>query len=89
MVYAARFRARLPACLPACCTSVVCCTFVCCPSRACLCDLWLVVQPIDPQSPRSFVQFILEPFYKMVAQAVGEHPRDVEAMFDKLGVKVR
>ena len=48
-----------------------------------------MVQPIDPQSPRSFVQFILEPFYKMVAQAVGEHPRDVEAMFDKLGVKVR
>ena len=80
MVYAARFHARPP---------VVCCTFVCCPSRVCLCDLWLVVQPIDPQSPRSFVQFILEPFYKMVAQAVGEHPRDVEAMFDKLGVKVR
>lgn len=43
----------------------------------------------DSQAPRSFVQFVLEPFYKMIAQSVGEHPRDVETMFEKIGVKLK
>ncbi|GLC44572.1 hypothetical protein PLESTB_001320500 [Pleodorina starrii] len=38
---------------------------------------------------RSFVQFILEPLYKMYSTVIGEHPKTVEAMLAGLGVFLR
>jgi U5 small nuclear ribonucleoprotein component len=35
---------------------------------------------------RSFVQFILEPLYKIVSHVIGEHPKTIEAMLSEVGV---
>jgi U5 small nuclear ribonucleoprotein component len=37
-------------------------------------------------TPRSFVQFILEPLYKIVSHVVGEHPKVIEKVLGELGV---
>ncbi|KAI3962704.1 hypothetical protein MKW92_012918 [Papaver armeniacum] len=37
---------------------------------------------------RSFVQFILEPLYKIYSQVIGENKRSVEATLEELGVKL-
>ncbi|RZC62503.1 hypothetical protein C5167_024256 [Papaver somniferum] len=37
---------------------------------------------------RSFVQFILEPLYKIYSQVIGEHKKSVEATLEELGVKL-
>eukprot|EP00698_Gefionella_okellyi_P010310 TRINITY_DN2667_c0_g1_i1.p1 TRINITY_DN2667_c0_g1~~TRINITY_DN2667_c0_g1_i1.p1 ORF type:complete len:964 (-),score=265.86 TRINITY_DN2667_c0_g1_i1:22-2913(-) len=42
-----------------------------------------------PDQPRAFVQFILEPLYKLFSQAVGEDPKDLEATAQQLGIKLR
>lgn len=45
------------------------------------------VDPISGMSPkRTFVQFILEPLYKMYSLCVGESEKDVEKAFRSLGV---
>eukprot|EP01036_Dinobryon_divergens_P031339 gene31339-40720_t len=40
-------------------------------------------------SVRSFVQYILEPLYKMYAQVVGETPEDLMVLLRNLGVKMK
>mmetsp|Transcript_22656 Transcript_22656/g.57692 ORF Transcript_22656/g.57692 Transcript_22656/m.57692 type:complete len:994 (-) Transcript_22656:539-3520(-) len=38
---------------------------------------------------RSFVQFILEPLYKVYSQVIGEHPKTIEHVLSTLGVYLR
>ncbi|KAG1674860.1 hypothetical protein FOA52_015250 [Chlamydomonas sp. UWO 241] len=38
---------------------------------------------------RSFVQFVLEPLYKLVSTVVGEHPKTIESVLSELGVYLR
>jgi len=40
------------------------------------------------KSYRTFVQFVLEPLYKIYSQAVGEHPVQIENMLAKLGASL-
>ncbi|EFJ13644.1 hypothetical protein SELMODRAFT_231460 [Selaginella moellendorffii] len=37
---------------------------------------------------RSFVQFVLEPLYKIYSQLIGEHKKSVETVLEELGVKL-
>lgn len=40
-------------------------------------------------SERSFVQFVLEPLYKIYSQVIGEHPKTIEHTLSQLGVHLR
>mmetsp|Transcript_826 Transcript_826/g.1239 ORF Transcript_826/g.1239 Transcript_826/m.1239 type:complete len:995 (+) Transcript_826:135-3119(+) len=40
-------------------------------------------------SERSFVQFVLEPLYKVYSQVVGEHPKTIEHALSLLGVHLK
>mmetsp|Transcript_32249 Transcript_32249/g.84013 ORF Transcript_32249/g.84013 Transcript_32249/m.84013 type:complete len:1110 (+) Transcript_32249:169-3498(+) len=40
-------------------------------------------------SERSFVQFILEPLYKVYSQIIGEHPKTIEHTLGQLGVYLK
>ncbi|KAK4753930.1 hypothetical protein SAY87_002034 [Trapa incisa] len=42
--------------------------------------------PVSSGSERSFVQFVLEPLYKIYSQIVGEHKKSVETTLSELGV---
>lgn len=64
---------------------------------------WLHALKLFPDSPcaafkrkvpagggeRSFVQFILEPLYKLYSQIIGEHRKAVEATLAQLGVALK
>jgi U5 small nuclear ribonucleoprotein component len=39
-------------------------------------------------SPRSFVQFILDPIYKIYSHVIGETPKELTSILFKLGVKL-
>ncbi|RKO95870.1 P-loop containing nucleoside triphosphate hydrolase protein, partial [Caulochytrium protostelioides] len=39
--------------------------------------------------PRSFLAFILEPLYKIVAQTLGENPRDLQTTLAQLNIRLR
>lgn len=43
-------------------------------------------QPASGGAERSFVQFILEPLYKIYSQVIGEHKKSVETTLAELGV---
>lgn len=43
-------------------------------------------QPANQGSERSFVQFILEPLYKIISHVIGEHPKTIETMLGEIGV---
>jgi len=46
-------------------------------------------KPSKGGGARSFVQFILEPLYKVYSQAVGEHPASVAAALGEFGVSLK
>jgi len=46
-------------------------------------------KPIGDRPKRSFVQFVLEPLYKMFSQVVGEDPKDLEMTLRELGVRLK
>ncbi|GAX78591.1 hypothetical protein CEUSTIGMA_g6030.t1 [Chlamydomonas eustigma] len=46
-------------------------------------------QPPRSGAERSFVQFVLEPLYKIVSHVIGEHPKTIEAMLSDLGVYLK
>lgn len=55
---------------------------------------WLVCavfkrKPAAGGGERSFVQFILEPLYKLYSQIIGEHRKAVEATLAQLGVALK
>eukprot|EP01047_Picozoa_sp_COSAG01_P043116 COSAG01_NODE_3810_length_5675_cov_115.679079_1_plen_958_part_00 len=45
-------------------------------------------KPVDSDSKRTFVHFVLEPIYKMYGQVVGEHTSDLQATLAELGLKL-
>mmetsp|Transcript_18570 Transcript_18570/g.39863 ORF Transcript_18570/g.39863 Transcript_18570/m.39863 type:complete len:988 (-) Transcript_18570:519-3482(-) len=40
-------------------------------------------------SERSFVQFVLEPLYKVYSHVIGEHPKSIESLLGQLGVYLK
>lgn len=58
-------------------------------------DLWyqpekrtFARKPPHSQAPRSFVQFVLEPMYKLMAQVVGDVDSTLEATIKDLGIEL-
>eukprot|EP00891_Asterochloris_glomerata_P001190 jgi/Astpho2/1190/e_gw1.00022.32.1_t len=45
--------------------------------------------PTGPGSSRTFVQFVLEPLYKIFSQVLGEHESVVKRMLDEFGVALK
>ncbi|RWS16730.1 U5 small nuclear ribonucleoprotein component-like protein, partial [Dinothrombium tinctorium] len=45
-------------------------------------------KPINVQSQRTFVEFILEPLYKLFAQVVGDVDTSLPSLLDELGIKL-
>lgn len=43
-------------------------------------------QPPDSEAPRSFVQFVLEPIYKVFAHAIGEEKEDLASTLAEVGI---
>jgi 116 kDa U5 small nuclear ribonucleoprotein component len=43
---------------------------------------------ISVQGPRTFVQFVLEPLYKLYAHVLGESPEDLVTLFHPLGIRL-
>jgi len=46
-------------------------------------------KPPSGTSPRTFVQFILEPLYKIFSQCVGEDAKVLEGTLDELGIRLK
>eukprot|EP00898_Chlorokybus_atmophyticus_P001260 jgi/Chlat1/2134/Chrsp17S02725 len=46
-------------------------------------------KPADAESKRTFVQFILEPLYKLYSQVIGEHQKNVEMTLEEFGVYLK
>ena len=46
-------------------------------------------KPADPEQPRTFVQFILEPIYKMYTQVLSESAEDLAGTLAELGIKLK
>eukprot|EP00611_Tribonema_gayanum_P025099 TRINITY_DN5655_c0_g1_i1.p1 TRINITY_DN5655_c0_g1~~TRINITY_DN5655_c0_g1_i1.p1 ORF type:complete len:740 (+),score=311.79 TRINITY_DN5655_c0_g1_i1:425-2644(+) len=45
--------------------------------------------PAGEEAERSFVQFILEPLYKIYSQVLGEEPDELQATLSELGVRLK
>lgn len=43
----------------------------------------------DAGTERTFVQFILDPLYKIYSQVLGEHPKSIERMLQEFGVHLK
>lgn len=89
------FRRRTGACAPWCCASTGCVslsTLLCVSGgqiRPGVCLAAFKRRPPESGGERSFVQFILEPLYKLYSQIIGEHRKAVEATLAQLGVTLK
>lgn len=45
--------------------------------------------PLEGGSPRTFVHFILEPLYKLVATVIGEESTDLSGTLESLGIRMK
>jgi U5 small nuclear ribonucleoprotein component len=45
-------------------------------------------KPIDSESRRTFVQFVLEPIYKIYGNVVGEHTENLQTVLAEVGIKL-
>ena len=43
----------------------------------------------DPSNPRAFVQFVLEPLYKLYSSVLSKEPSDLQATLATLGIKLK
>ena len=43
----------------------------------------------DPSDPRAFVQFVLEPLYKLYSSVLSKEPGDLQATLATLGIKLK
>ncbi|EJD53219.1 P-loop containing nucleoside triphosphate hydrolase protein [Auricularia subglabra TFB-10046 SS5] len=46
-------------------------------------------KPTDPEQPRTFVQFVLEPIYKLYTQVLSESPENLAETLAELGIKLK
>lgn len=45
--------------------------------------------PAPDHTKRSFVEFVLEPLYKLYSQILGEHPKSIEAILSEFNVQLK
>ena len=46
-------------------------------------------KPIEKASKRSFVNFVMEPIYKLFSHAIGQSPKELEVTLGKLGITLK
>ncbi|KAK4149125.1 Pre-mRNA-splicing factor cwf10 [Chaetomidium leptoderma] len=46
-------------------------------------------KPVEKEAKRSFVNFILEPIYKLYSHTISESPEDLKAKLEKLGIRLK
>ncbi|KAH6853902.1 P-loop containing nucleoside triphosphate hydrolase protein [Chaetomium sp. MPI-CAGE-AT-0009] len=46
-------------------------------------------KPVEPEARRSFVNFILEPIYKLYSHTISESPEDLKGTLEKLGIQLK
>jgi U5 small nuclear ribonucleoprotein component len=46
-------------------------------------------KPVEPEAKRSFVNFILEPIYKLYSHTISESPEDLKETLEKLGIQLK
>lgn len=46
-------------------------------------------KPIEPEAQRSFVNFVMEPIYKLFSHTISEDPKELEVTLGKLGIRLK